>query len=320
MKYQVPLAVIVAVTIGLSTGLAQGRGQGAAGGGGGNNNNDGMPWEALRAGVLIRWDDVPRSQQKTEPFKIFDNVAYVGLETVGAYLITTSDGYVLIDSTYADSADHVIESVKKLGADPMRIRYVVVTHGHNDHFAGAGRIKQVTGARIAMSAEDWTLVERAFSAAGPDDGIPFTRDIVIKEGDTLKVGDTTLTFHVLPGHTPGNVGTEIQAKDGQRTYKALVGLAFAPGPGLTRASIETTERLKRLGPWDALLTSHSYLAPVPIPLTAKEIFLGVQPATAKKQTAHPAAAGPDYINAYFDTILTAVRARLAKEQAAPPAR
>ena len=296
--------------------LGQGRGQAA---GGGNNNNLGMPWESLRAGILAKWDDVPRTAQKTEPFKIFDNVAYVGLETVGAYLILTSDGMILLDSTYADTADHVVESIRRIGGDPKQLKYVIVTHGHNDHFAGAGRIKQVTGARIGMSAPDWTLVERAFGAAGPggggNNGVPFTRDLVIADGQMLTLGDTTLKFHVLPGHTPGNVGTEIQARADGRTYRALVGLAFAPAPGLTEASIKTTERLKQLGPWDALLTSHAYLAPVPIPLTAKEVFLGAAPATPR-QTAHPAAAGSAYINAYFDTILKAVRERLAREQAA----
>jgi metallo-beta-lactamase class B len=201
------------------------------------------------------------------------------------------------------------------------LKYVIVTHGHNDHFAGAGRIKQATGARIAMSAADWTLVERAFAGPAANNGVPFSRDMVIDDGETLTLGDTTLKFHVLPGHTPGNVGTEIRARAGANTYRALVGLAFAPAPGLTAASIKTTERLKQLGPWDALLTSHSYLAPVPIPLTAREIFMGVAPPSAKRQTAHPAVAGADYINNYFDTILTAVRERLAREQAsAPPPR
>lgn len=305
------LAAIMVAGVGASV-FAQGQ---AAGGG--NNNNAGMPWESLRAGILAKWDDVPRTAQKTEPFKIFDNVSYVGLETVGAYLITTSEGLILLDSTYADTADHVLESIRRLGADPQQLKYVIVTHGHNDHFAGAGRIKQVTGARIGMSAPDWALVERAFGAAGngPGNGVPFTRDLVIADGQMLTLGDTTVKFHVLPGHTPGNVGTEVQAKAGGRTYRALVGLAFAPAPGLTEASIKTTERLKQLGPWDALLTSHAYLAPVPVPLTAKEVFMGTAPATPR-QTTHPAAAGSTYISAYFDTILKAVRERLAREQSA----
>ena len=223
---------------------------------------------------------------------------------------------ILLDSGYADTADHIVDSIRKLGGDPGRLKYLIVTHGHNDHFAGAGRIKQVTGARIAMSEPDWTLVERAFTGPG-NNGVPFTRDMVIKDGETLTLGDTTLKFHVLPGHTQGNVGTEIQARDGAKRYRALVGLAFAPAPGLTSASIATTERLRKLGPWDALLTSHSYLAPVPIPLTAHEIFMGVKPTTTvPRKTEHPAVAGADYINAYFDTILTATRARLAGEQAA----
>src|SRR5687767_4790424 len=96
------LVLGLAASVALFAGSA--RAQEGGRGGGGNNNNVGMPWESLRAGVLAKWDDVPRTAQKTEPFKIFDNVAYVGLETVGAYLITTSDGLILLDSTYADTA------------------------------------------------------------------------------------------------------------------------------------------------------------------------------------------------------------------------
>lgn len=307
-------------TLGISFVEAQGRGQG---GQGGNQNNVGMPWESLRAAVLNKWDGLPPTAQKTEPFKIFDNIYYVGLETVGAYLIATSDGLMLMDATYADTADHVLDSIRKLGFDPARIRYNIITHGHNDHFAGAGRIKQVTGGRVGMSLEDWAGVERLQGGQGnQNNGITLTRDLVINDGDTLKLGETTLTFYVLPGHTAGNVVTEVQARDGGRSYRALVGVAFAPAPGMTAASIKSTERLKQLGPWDALLTSHSYLAPVPIPFSAREIFLGVAPAAPRNQRVHPAAAGPDYINTYFDTILKAVRDRLAREQATaqPPTR
>ena len=56
------------------------------------------------------------SVQKTEPFKIVDNVYYVGLETVGSYLIPTSEGLILLDATYADTADLVLDSVRALGS------------------------------------------------------------------------------------------------------------------------------------------------------------------------------------------------------------
>jgi glyoxylase-like metal-dependent hydrolase (beta-lactamase superfamily II) len=137
------------------------------------------------------------------------------------------------------------------------------------------------------------------------------KDLVINDGDTLKLGDTTLKFYIVPGHTVGNLVTEIQARGNGKNYKALVGVAFAPAPGLTEASIKSTERLKMLGPWDALLTSHSYLAPVDLPLTPQQIFSPARPTPR----AYPAAQGSTAINAYFDQILKATRDRLAREQA-----
>ena len=279
-----------------------------------NNNNVGMPWEAVRAATRGVFEDLPPAAQKTEPFKIFDNVYYVGLETIGSYLITTSDGFILIDSTYAETADLVLDSVRKLGHDPTRIRHMVITHGHNDHFAGAGRIRQVSGARTWMSLPDWENVERLQAGDGQRNGVRLTREAIIRDGDVLTLGDTTLKFMVMPGHTAGNVVTEIQARAGGRTFRTLIGVAFAPAPGLTAASLKSIERLKQLGPWDALLTSHSYLAPVAIPLTARQILGGE--ALPPNPTGHPAAVGSQRINAYFDQIRTAVLDRLAKEESA----
>ena len=312
MKRHSLLVGVIVLTLGATLLDAQGRGRGQGAGQGQavNNNNSGMPWEALRAAVMIPWEGVPFTAQKTEPFKVFDNISYVGVETVGSYVINTSGGLILIDSTYAETADHVLDGVRKLGFDPSNIKYMLITHQHNDHFGGAARIKQqVPGARVGASLEDWDAIEK---------GTMIARDLVITDGDTLKLGDTTLKFYVLPGHTVGNLATEIQARGNGKSYRTLVGLAFAPAPGMTAASITSTERLEQLGPWDALLTSHSYLAPVAIPLTAQQILLSGAPDATRKPTGHPAAVGPERINAYFDQILKATRDRLAREQARPP--
>jgi glyoxylase-like metal-dependent hydrolase (beta-lactamase superfamily II) len=297
---------------------AQGRGRGQGGGqgqqGGGNNNNVGMPWEPLRNAVMTPWEGRPFTDQKTEPFKVFDNVYYVGIETVGSYLVTTNAGLILFDSTYPETADHILDGVKKLGFDPANIKYLIITHQHTDHFGGAPRVMAAVPAmRIGVSAPEWDAVTKATM-------IP--RDLVINDGDMLKLGDTTLKFYVVPGHTIGNLVTEIQAKGNGKTFRTLIGVAFAPAPGLTEASIKSTERLKQLGPWDALLTSHSYLAPVSLPLTAQQI-LAPAAADTRNATGHPSAQGAQRINAYFDQILKATRDRLAREQAQaaqPPTR
>ena len=94
------------------------------------------------------------------PFQIFDNVYYVGTEHVSSYLITTPGGLVLIDATNADTADSLLDNVRQLGFDPSQIEYVFITHPHDDHYGGAARIKEATGATIGMSGEDWEFLEQ----------------------------------------------------------------------------------------------------------------------------------------------------------------
>ena len=74
-----------------------------------------------------------REAQLAEPFRIFDNVYYVGLQSVSSYLITTSQGLILIDPTYDYTAELVLDSVRAVGFDPGQIEYLLITHGHGDH-------------------------------------------------------------------------------------------------------------------------------------------------------------------------------------------
>ena len=128
--------------------------------------SESAPWGGTR-------QDATRNPRT--PFKIFDNVYYVGLETVCAYLVTTSTGLVLIDATYADTADAVLNSVRMLGFDPANIKYIFITHSHTDHLGGAAKIKQVSGAPVGMSAEDWAVTNRP----------AIEKDLVLKDGQTI---------------------------------------------------------------------------------------------------------------------------------------
>lgn len=159
--------------------------------GGGREWDLKAPWGKTRRGP-------PVSEQKIDPFKLFDNVYYVGTQSVSSFVISTNAGLVLIDSTNPETGDALLDGMRSLGLDPKNIKYVLVTHSHIDHYGGAGRVKQISGARLGMSAIDWDVVEH--SRQGP---IPIKRDIVLKEGEPMIVGDTTFKFYLTPGHTPG---------------------------------------------------------------------------------------------------------------------
>jgi metallo-beta-lactamase class B len=275
------------------------------------NADAGMPWDAARTAILKKFDGLPHSAQRTEPFKIVDNVFYVGLETVASYLIPTSDGLILVDATYEDTADLVIDNVRKLGQDPTKIKYILISHGHADHVGGAARIKELTGARVGMTLAEWESVERLQSGSqGASNGSRLARDLVIKDGDMLMLGDTQLWFYVIGGHTPGNMATEIHAIVAGREFRTVLGVSVEPAAGANGASLKSVERLRELGPWDAMLPSHPYLAPAPVPVTARQAFgLDALPPNPTKQAP---LVGAQRVNAYLDQIRAALQARTSK--------
>lgn len=288
------------------------------GGGGGNespriNWNTRMPWSSWEAGVNTWWANFPRTAQAVEPFKIFDNVYYVGIQTGQSLLITTSDGLMLIDGTHAETADMVVSSIRKLGFDPVDIKYIFISHGHGDHFAGVGRIKQVAvNARIGTSAPDWMLVES--QQGRPRSGLPLTRDLVINDGDVITLGDTSLKIYVTPGHSPGALAFDIPARLGGRSYRILnmrVGIRIPPN--MTESYIKSMERLKALGPWDGYLPEHSFLSMRLAQISVQDFYLGAPP-PPKPAGPNASAQGASAVDAFFDEILKVAREKLASEQ------
>ena len=65
--------------------------------------------------------------QKIEPYKAFDNVYYVGICWVSAWLITSPRGHVLIDALYGPYTAPMLDNIRSLGFDPKDIRQVVIT-------------------------------------------------------------------------------------------------------------------------------------------------------------------------------------------------
>jgi metallo-beta-lactamase class B len=158
------------------------------------------------------------------PTKLFDNVHAIGRTGTVVYAVTTSAGIVLIDAGYADQLDTVLlPGLKALGLDPNDVRYVLLGHGHGDHFGGAAYFQE-RGARVVLSAADWDLVEAPAPPArgnAPAAAVrPPKRDLVAVEGQGLVVGDVTFTPVSIPGHTPGSLGYIFPVKDGSRTYTA----------------------------------------------------------------------------------------------------
>jgi len=212
------------------------------------------------------------SREWVPPTRVFDNISYIGNRFVGAFVIKTSEGLILFDSTTSreDVEQHLLPGLAQLGLDPTTIRFVIVTHGHWDHFGGAAYLQQTYGARIGLSAADWDLIEHTPATSPEISNHPGPRrDLVVNDGQKLVLGDTAITLYLTPGHTPGTVSAIVPGREAGRTYAlSLYGsLAFPAGLDPTerygglrayRASVQRFARISRDAGAVGLLNTHVF--------------------------------------------------------------
>jgi metallo-beta-lactamase class B len=200
-----------------------------------------------------------QSTERAQPQRVFDNFYFVGMAEFSAWAVTTSQGIIIIDPVYDYSVeDTVVGGLQKLGLNPADIKYVLVSHAHLDHAGGAKLLQERYGARVLLSAADWDLLDRQNPPWKPK------RDLIVTDGQVLTLGDTTLTLHLTPGHTPGTISTLIPLRDGTRRHLAALwgGTLFNFGPN--RAAFESyrdsaarfRDLATRAGA-DVLLSNHS---------------------------------------------------------------
>jgi metallo-beta-lactamase class B len=202
--------------------------------------------------------------QKIEPFKVFDNLYYVGPGYVSVWLLTTPEGNIVFDSAQEPYVDYVINNIRKAVGDPKSVKYIILSHGHLDHVGGAAKIQEASGARVVAVEEDWKLIEqlgsRPGARGGPAPRVP-KRDMAVKDGDKLKLGGQMLQFHHTPGHTPGVLTTEgITVYDDGKAYKAIVwgGAGYRGGLAEAEQSVKSAQKVAQIKGVQVNLQIHSW--------------------------------------------------------------
>ena len=150
------------------------------------------------------------------PFKVFENLYWLGTRQHSSWALQTSAGLIIIDTNFAWATEpEIIEGLTTLGLNPRDIKYVIISHAHGDHDQGAAELQKRYGAKVVMGAPDWEVtLQRPATAAG---GVP-TRDITVgSDGMKLALGDTSVEIIATPGHTPGTLSYVFPVKDQGRT-------------------------------------------------------------------------------------------------------
>jgi metallo-beta-lactamase class B len=165
----------------------------------------------LLAQMRVKWNT------PAEPFKVIDNVYYVGTAGLSSFLVTSPGGHVLIDTALPEATPLIRANIEKLGFKLADIKYLLNSHAHLDHTGGFAELKKQTGAQMVSSAADKPLLEGGYYPGQQDNAElkfpPVQVDRVIGQGDKITIPDPvgkgrnkrdlTLTAHMTPGHSPG---------------------------------------------------------------------------------------------------------------------
>lgn len=203
-----------------------------------------------------------------EPFHILGNLYYVGSQNIASYLFTTPQGNILLDTGMPSMHQAVRSNIEKLGFKLSDIKIMISSHAHIDHVGGHAEMKRATGAQVMAIGDDARALEMGKDLSPVEylGWTPVKVDRVLKDGDTVSLGGTTLRAVWTPGHTPGATTWVTTMADGGRTYNLVFPGGAGPNPGppvvgnpkfptLAQDTLNTFAKLRRLNP-DIQLPGH----------------------------------------------------------------
>jgi glyoxylase-like metal-dependent hydrolase (beta-lactamase superfamily II) len=128
---------------------------------------------------------------------------------VAAFVLPAGGGAVaLVDCGNDPAAARILAELSRRGARREDVKAILLTHGHGDHTGGC---RQFPGAEVMALEGDVGLAGGAVASRGPltrfarnhDERIvKVTR--VLRDGETVKVGDLAVRVFAIPGHTDGS--------------------------------------------------------------------------------------------------------------------
>jgi metallo-beta-lactamase class B len=204
-----------------------------------------------------------------KPFRIADNLYYVGASDVTSFLITTPQGDILLDGGLRETAPQIERNIAALGFHMKDVKILLNSHAHMDHAGGLAELKRISGAQLVASRGDMPALETGdrddFAWGNKLTFPPVKVGRIIADGGRVTLGNATMTAHVTPGHTKGCTTWTMPVTDHGKTYNVVfVCSTSAPGYKLVgnkkypqiAHDYEHTFRVLRSLPCDIFLASH----------------------------------------------------------------
>jgi len=159
------------------------------------------------------------------PYRVVDDIYYVGSNEIAQFLITTPVGHILLDTGFEASVPRLRENVESLGFNYRDIKLILTSHAHIDHVQAHALVRRQTGAEVVASAADAAIIENGGKGETVYDGVfEWTRcpvDRRVGDGDGVTLGGVTLTAHLTPGHTVGATTWTMRVHDQGRSLAVV---------------------------------------------------------------------------------------------------
>lgn len=178
-----------------------------------------------------------RWEEPTDPARIAGPIYFVGTRGLAVYLITTSEGHIVINSGMPGSGPMIEASIRKLGFKPEEIKILLVGHAHIDHAGGHAYLKKISGAKNCVIREEKDLFESGgkldfhYGKNTEFEFDPVKADTVFNDGDTIKLGDVSIKVLLTNGHTRGSTTFVMDIVEDGKKYNVIFPNGTSVNPG-----------------------------------------------------------------------------------------
>ena len=202
----------------------------------------------------------PSWSRPVEPHTITGNLHYVGTEDLACFLISTSEGHILINTGLQDSAPMIRAGIHKLGFKLEDVRILLTMQAHDDHVGAMAEVQKWTGAQVfATEGDSASLADGGISDPHWGDRARFSPVKVsrrLTDGEVIRLGDSQLEVILTPGHSRGSVSYQLQGThEGKPVTVSIVNMPSVvmplrnpKYPGIVDDFERSFRRLKRLKP------------------------------------------------------------------------